>query len=293
MPIVINTVHGFYFHENMGRLRCWFYVALEKIAARCSDSILSQNQEDIATAVRVKICPPERIKWLGNGIDLSAFRPEAVSRAEGERERAALGIPAGAKVVGFVGRLAAVRKGFLHFLQAAERVAKQNPAAHFLIAGNADRGKPDAVEPATAKAYGIWERCHFVGQRPNADLPLLYSLMDVLVLPSIFEGLPRVIMEASAMGVPSVASNVKGNREAVQHGKTGLLVPYGEVEALSRAILDVIGDPGRRRRMGENARQLALEQFDERVVFAKLHTEYARLLWEKQQLREKAVEVGV
>jgi glycosyltransferase involved in cell wall biosynthesis len=258
-----------------------FYVTLEKVAARCSDRILSQNAEDIRTAVRERICPEARIAHLGNGIDLSVFDPDRFDPTATRRRRQELGIPEGAPVVGFVGRLAARRKGFLDFLKATAEVTKRVPEVRFVVVGDADRGKPDAVEPEAAREYGIWERCHFLGQRENSELPGLYALMNVLVLPSLFEGIPRVIMEASAMGVPAVATDVKGNREAVEPGRNGLLVPLGDVPALAGAIVQLLTNPAQAQEMGEEGRRVALERFDERCVFARVKAEYAELLQRK------------
>lgn len=278
VPIVVNTVHGFYFHEHMRALARRFYIAVEKIAARCSDAILSQNLEDIQTALGEGICGPEKIKHLGNGIDLSLFDPRRIRNEASRRRREELDIPAGARVVGFVGRLAARRKGFLHFLKAAARIVQRIPLVRFLVVGGTDHGKPDAVGPEAARDFGIWDHCRFLGNRTNGELPGLYSLMDVMVLPSLFEGIPRVIMEASAMGVPVVASDVKGNREAVENGRTGLLVPFGDVTALAGAIEQILADPDQARRLGAEGRRVALERYDERRVFEKVKAEYASLL---------------
>src|SRR5205823_11397422 len=116
VPIVVNTVHGFYFHDNMSAGARRFYIWMEKIAALCSDRILSQNAEDVETAVRERISSREKITLLGNGIDLTRFDPNRVSDTAVEELRATYNIPAGVPVVGFVGRLAAKRKGFLDFL---------------------------------------------------------------------------------------------------------------------------------------------------------------------------------
>ena len=121
VPVVVNTLHGFYFHEHMHPLVRRFYIAVEWVAARCSDLILSQNSEDARTAVSERICDSDRIKVLGNGIDLAQFDPTHVSTVDACARRRELGIPDGARVVGFVGRLAARRKGFLDFLAAAHR----------------------------------------------------------------------------------------------------------------------------------------------------------------------------
>lgn len=281
VPIVINTLHGFYFHDYMPAFWRRFYITLEKIAARCSDSILSQNEEDIQTALAEGICQAAKIKQLGNGIDLSQFNSSHITLEAIRQAKREIGIPDDSPVVGFVGRLAAKRKGFLDFLAAAQEIKERIPNVRFLIVGQADVGKPDAVEPSVAKEYGIETQCLFLGQRPNAELPLLYSLMNVLVLPSLFEGLPRAVMEASAMGVPSVVTDVKGNREAVEHGRTGLLVPLGNVQALSAAIIELLSDRERARRMSMNAVRMARQCFDERLVFDKVKSEYVRLLGQK------------
>lgn len=278
VPIVVNTVHGFYFHEHMSARARQFYIAMEKVAAWCSHLILSQNAEDIQTALHEGICRRERIEFLGNGIDLTQFDPDAISAGDARLCREKLGIAPDAPVVGFVGRLAARRKGFLDFLAAARDIAARLPQVRFLIAGDSDRGKPDAVDPSVAAEYGLAERCVFVGHRPNVELPPLYKIMNVLVLPSLFEGVPRVVMEAAAMGVPAVVSDVKGNREAVTHDGNGLLVPFGDVPALAAAILRVLTEPETARRMSAAALEMAAGHFDERLVFAKVQDAYARLL---------------
>jgi len=278
VPVVVNTLHGFYFHDHMHPAWRRFYITTEMIAARCSDVILSQNSEDIQTAIRERICRPEKIKLLGNGIDLTQFDPARISADAVLACRRELGIAAAAPVVGFVGRLAARRKGFLDFLAAARNLAEQLPDVRFLIVGEADHGKPDAVEPAAAAEYGIADRCLFLGQQPNDRLPLLYKVMSLLVLPSLFEGVPRAVMEASAMQTPAVVTDVKGNREAVEHDRNGLLVPLGDVAALTAAILCILNDRAMAGRMSVEARRMALERFDERLVFARVQDEYARLL---------------
>ncbi|MDQ3621040.1 MAG: glycosyltransferase family 4 protein [Verrucomicrobiota bacterium] len=277
VPLVVNTVHGFYFHDHMRPSARRFFITMEKIAAWCSDVILSQNKEDIETGVAEKIFRREKVRHLGNGIDLKMFDRGALDPALVERLGKELSIPAGVKVVGFVGRLAARRKGFLDFLRAGQQIAEYDRSVRFLIVGETDHGKPDAVEPSLARDFGIWNQCHFLGRRENSELPALYSLMNVLVLPSLFEGIPRVIMEAAAMGVPTVASDVKGNREAVVNGRSGILVPFGDVPALTGAVTSILKDPEKAARMGAEARRLALEQFDERIVFTKVKAEYARL----------------
>jgi glycosyltransferase involved in cell wall biosynthesis len=284
VPLVVNTVHGFYLHSGMNPVARRIYLLLEKLAATCSDRILSQNAEDIEIAVRERVCRREKIKLLGNGIDLTQFDPDAISTENVERLRAELGLKPGASVVGFVGRLAAKRKGFADFLAAAQEISARVPDCRFLVVGESDRGKPDAMEASAAGVHGIADHCVFVGQRDGSELPHFYKLMDVLVLPSIFEGLPRVVMEASAMGVPAVVTDVKGNREAVVHECNGLLVPLGDVPALAAAVVRVLTDRQLAKHMGIKGHAMALERFDEQTTFATVKNEYRRLLSDKRSL---------
>jgi len=281
VPVIVHTSHGFVFHENSPWLWRRFFVVLEKIAAYCSDLIFSVNHEDIETAIREGICNPDKIVPLGNGgigIDITLFDPDRFPPDHIARKRLEVGLPNGASVVGFVGRLVQ-EKGLLELFAAARIVREQVPDVRLLIVGPVDTEKSDALTPDTAQDYGIADICHFLGMRQ--DMPELYALMDVFVLPSHREGFPRAPMEASAMKVPCVVTNIRGCREAVEHGRNGLLVPLGDVQALADAIIELLTDREKARRMGEEGRRMALERFDERLVFEKVKAEYARLLREK------------
>ncbi len=278
VPVIVNTLHGFYFCETTPVLARTFYTLMEKIAAACSDTILSQNREDIETAIRQGICQRQKITYLGNGIDIERFNKATITRSELDAKRNEIGLPLGSPVVGFVGRLVR-EKGILDLLTAAQSIRQSVPSVRFLFVGPTDREKEDALTSSAAGGLDIADSCLFVGQRD--DMPSLYACMDVFVLPSHREGFPRSPMEASAMAVPCVVTDVRGCREAVEHNRNGVLVPLGDVEALANAIIDLLSDREKARRMGEEGRRMALERFDERLVFEKVKAEYARLLREK------------
>jgi glycosyltransferase involved in cell wall biosynthesis len=275
VPVVVNTLHGFYFHEGTKPLPRRFYIWMERIAAKCSDTILSQNKEDIATAIDEGIARPELLKWLGNGIDIARFDRRRLSDDRLDALSESIGIDRAEPVVGFVGRLVA-EKGILDLLQAAKSVASAIPNVQFLIVGPYDEEKPDALRPDVAERYGVSDRCRFLGMRH--DMPELYALMDVLVLPSYREGFPRAPMEASAMGVTAVVTDIRGCREAVDPGVNGLLFPVGNADALARSLIELLSDDERRSRMGEAGRAMAEERFDEQKVFERVLSEYQRLL---------------
>jgi len=276
VPVVVNTIHGFYFHDNMRPLPRQFFVFMEALAAANSDAILSQNPEDIETAVREHIAPSSMVEPLGNGIDLRRFSPAAVSAVDVAAARAEVGAGSDDVVVGFVGRLVE-EKGLLELFDAMRSVRATRPHARLVVIGPEDTEKPDVTGAAAARTRGLDdEAAVFLGLRH--DLPRLYAAMDLLVLPSHREGFPRAPMEAAAMAKPVVATDIRGCRETVSDGVTGALVPVRDAGALARAIGALVDDAELRRRQGLAGRALAEREFDEQRVFARVASCYERLL---------------
>jgi glycosyltransferase involved in cell wall biosynthesis len=259
---------------------------VEAIASRFSDAELVQSQEDFDFLRQRRIYPPRRTTLLGNGIDLERFSPDKVSTDRRRQLRLELDIDDDEVVVGIVGRLVA-EKGYPELFDAAERL---NGAITVLAIGDRDPDKPDAVDEAAmkkAKAAGV----RFLGFRNDIDS--LYPAMDIFALPSHREGIPRSAMEASAMGLPVVSTDIRGCREVVEHGVTGLLVPVKDPEALAQALAKMAGDCNLRRSMGEAGRQRALECFDEEVIVRTVIETYLRLARDKsKRLKRRAAYVS-
>ena len=275
VPIVINTVHGFYFHEHTPRWKKSAWVALEQWCATFSDLLLSQNKEDIDTAVETGICRRQQIEHLGNGIDVRRFDRAAIPAERLARLRAELGIPTGVPVIGFVGRLVE-EKGLLELFAAVAQLRGRHADLRFLVVGPVDSDMPDHLGPAAATSAGIGDITVFAGYRD--DMPELYALMTVLVLPSHREGLPRAPMEASSMGVPTVATEIRGCREVVRPDQNGYLVPVTDVAALAQAIERILSDQALATRLGARAREIAVDEFDEQIIFRRVVAVYRRLL---------------
>ena len=276
--VIFDTVHGFYFHDGT---RPWvrrILVAVERYLGRRSDLVFFVSKEDLETAIRERICRPEQTRFLGNGIDLGRFDPAAVPPGAGASLRHELGIPESSPVVGFVGRLVA-EKGIADLIRAAPAVVAAHPGVRFLLVGPDEPARADAFDRNTVPP-DIAERCVWTGVRH--DMPEIYSVMDVCVLPSYREGLPRSMMEASAMRVPCVGYDVRGTREAVLDGRNGLLVPVGDVSLLASEIARVLDDSGGAARMGEEGRSIACEAFDERRILRSVLDAYDEVLRQKQ-----------
>ena len=271
-------MHGFYFHEHTPPLKRRAWILLERFCALFSDVLLSQNREDISTAVETGICPAGKIEHLGNGIDVRRFDRAAVAADRLARLRAELGIPAGTPVVGFVGRLVA-EKGLIEFFEAIASLRSAHPDMRVLLVGPVDHDMADSLGPDAAARAGIADITVFAGYR--GDMPDLYALMSVLVLPSHREGLPRAPMEASSMGVPTVATEIRGCREVVRPGENGFLVPVRDAGAIADAVDRLLGDPALAAQFGARARELAVAEFDEQIVFGRVAEAYRRLLTAK------------
>jgi glycosyltransferase involved in cell wall biosynthesis len=259
VPIVVNTVHGLYATDDDGWAKRIVVYGLEAFAARCSDAELLQNPEDLALMTRWHIVRPHRARLLGNGVDLERFDPTRFSTAEREGARAELGAGPGDVVVGTVGRLVA-EKGYPELFEAARTFG---PGVVLAVVGPDDPEKSDRLDPGcitSAAEHGA----RFLGMRDDVDR--LYSAFDVFVLPSHREGFPRAAMEAAAMRLPLVTTDIRGCRQVVDDGVTGFLVPVGDPAALGHAVRVLAGDPVLRATMGTAGRAKAVAEFDEREV---------------------------
>lgn len=274
VPVVVNTVHGLYaLPDDPWPKRAVVY-GLERVAAACSQAELLQNPEDAPVLRKLRV-PAERITILGNGIDLGRFDPTAVSADALTAARVEMGATGPDDiVVGLVGRLVR-EKGYPEVFDAIHRLRPRFPHLRVAIIGPDEPDKADALtaaERAVATEAGI----RFLGHRD--DVVPLYLAMDLHVLASHREGFPRSPMEASAMGVPVIATDIRGCRQAVDDGSTGLLVAPRRPDALAEAIASLVDDPERRKRLGRQARAKAERDFDQqRCVDITLAT-YERLL---------------
>ncbi|MGH9030604.1 MAG: glycosyltransferase family 4 protein [Acidimicrobiia bacterium] len=273
VPAIVNTVHGLYaLPSDPWRKRMVVY-GLERAAAACSHAELVQNREDLDVLARVGVTR-HKLTLLGNGIDLARFDPAVVDPARVTALRRELGAGPEDVVCGVVGRLV-WEKGYRDVFEAATMLRAASPHVRVVVAGPRDPAKADAVgeaEIAAARAAGVL----FLGFRN--DITDLYAAMDLYVLASHREGYPRSAMEAAAMGVPVVATDIRGSRDVVDDGATGVLVPPRNAGALATTVTSLATDAGLRRRMGEAGLRKARAQFDQQRVVDLTLGVYERLL---------------
>lgn len=274
VPAVVNTVHGLYANPSLPPVRRGLVSTAERVAFRFSDHELFQSREDYDWALRRRLVPRKRATWLGNGVDLSLFDPDAVDGAAVAALRKEWGAGDDTVVVGTVGRLVA-EKGYAEFFEAARAVRARVPAALFVVVGPEEPSKSDRVDDrlvAAARADGV------VFHGEGRDMPGIYAAMDLFVLASYREGVPRSVIEAQAMERPAVATDIRGCREVVIDGSTGLLAPAHDALGLGEAVVRLAADPGERERMGRAGRARMLAEFDEERVVERTLEVYRRLL---------------
>lgn len=268
VPLVVNTQHGLYAQPRDRVTRRLPVYALERLAAAFSHVELVQNEEDVATLRRLRV-PAAKLTVLGNGIDLARFRPDAAVRAEVRRE---LGIGDGTVVVGAVGRLV-WEKGYAELFEVARATLARRGDVAFLVAGPFDAAKGDPLslgDVAAAEAAGV----RILGHRDDPER--LYQAFDLYVLASHREGFPRSAMEAAATGLPIVACDIRGCRQVVDHGVTGLLGPVRDASALRRNLEHLVDDPDLRATMSAAALAKARTEFDQQVVIERTLAAYDR-----------------
>ena len=276
VPVIVHTIHGLLFHDAQSTARRSLYWLPEKMTATLCHHLLSQSSEDIEVCARTRICRAGKVSYLGNGIDTERFKtPMAELRRSA---RAALGFGDNDFVIGSVGRLV-YEKGFGELFQAAEKVRAACPQVRFLVIGPEENDQSDAIPSERIRELANRGIVLFAGMR--TEMSVSYAAMDAFVLPSHREGIPRACMEAAASGLPVIATNIRGCREVVVNGVTGILVPVHDPAKLADAIERLISDPAAARSMGEEGRQHICKNFDERQVLARLREFYRCLAKER------------
>lgn len=241
-----------------------------RLANRLADRVVVNAEAVRAHVERVERCPGRKIVVVPNGIDLRRVpcAPAGREARFGHRH-----------VVGTVGRLAR-EKGQADLLAAAPRVRAVVPDTGFVLVGD---GPVWADLERQARALGIDDAVHFLGAR--SDGPHVLPSLDVFVQPSHLEGMSNSLLEALAAGRPVVATDVGGTREVITDDVTGVLVEARRPDALARAVVGLLQDSERRRRLGAAGRAHVESQFTARSMFERYSALYRELLADKAGAR--------
>ena len=275
VPHRVYTVHGLVHVSKTGWKR-WLLTTTERLSCLFAHRVLCVSPSILDILVDEGLCKASKAGVVAHGsicgVDLKRFACSPERLAQAQAFKAGLGIPKQALVLGFVGRLTR-DKGVVELYEAWEQVRQQYPAAHLLVVGAFEAG--DVVPDAVRAGLENNERVHIVGWQ--ADVVPYFLLMDVLVLPTYREGFGLVLIEAAAMGVPSVATRIPGCVDAVDDGVTGFLVPVQNGEAVAEACCRLFAEAELRGQMGKAGQRWVSERFRPEPIWAGYFDEYLRL----------------
>ena len=281
LPVRVNSVTGmgyvFSSDDLSARLLRPIVKALFRFSLSGSGSnIILQNPDDLAFFTDIIGIPADRTSLIaGSGVDLQRFQP----RTPAERD---------ARTGGRVRVLLAARllwdKGIAEFIESARRLRADGKNFELLLAGTPDVGNPAAVPEAEVRAWVDEALVNWLGHVD--DMPALFRTIDIVVLPSYREGLPKTLIEAAACGLPLITTDVPGCREVITDGVEGLLIAARDGAALARAIARLGDDPMLRERQGEAARRRAIAEFDDRSVNSRTVAVYQRTLLASRPTRQ-------
>jgi glycosyltransferase involved in cell wall biosynthesis len=271
VPMIVHTPHGHVFYGHFGPLTSRFFVIIEKLTASIMDRMVALTEAEGNDYNTFLVCNPDKMVTIHSGVDIARY---AAARVDIEEKKTSIGLDPEGLVVGTVGWLLPI-KGPVYLLKAMARIWDRRPDIGLVFVG-----KGELEESLMAEAFrrGVSDKVKFLGWRD--DIPEIMQILDVFVLPSLNEGMGRVLVEAMAAGKPIVASDTGGIPDLIIDGYNGLLVPPRDSSRLTEAITMLLEDTLRREEMGKNGKLLAQGYSVESMV-NKIDTLYQTLLTQK------------
>jgi len=267
---VVHMLHAFAGHAYRSGFSRRAAVLVERRLDRLTDWYIAGSQAMVNRGIAQGIFNAKKVVLISNGIDLARF--DGANGAASPSERSVHGSGQGIVNVGFLGRLEK-QKGAAFLIRAAALVRQRCPHVRFVLAGD---GALRAELERLAGRLQVAEIVEFVGWK--RDIPRFLSQIDILAMPSLWEAFGLSAAEAMAVGKPVIASRIEGLPEVVEEGRTGLLVPPADHEALARAIEELAADPARRQLLGKQGRARVEKLFTLERMVARHEEFYERLI---------------
>ena len=271
-PIIISTLAMFVEGFDTDPLRKALYVILDRFSERFVDTFIVVSEALKHTLHTRHHIDKRKITRIYNGVELDLYSPHT---KYSESIRNEFAIQDSTPLVGTIGRCV-YQKGFEYFLLAASIILRKYPDVKFILVGD---GPLRTQLENMAQRLGIANSIIFTGFRNN--IPKILAEMDIFVLSSVLEGLPRVVIEAMAAGKPIVATDIEGAREELNHGQEGIIVPSRNPTALAQGIIELLINRDKAKEMGLRARKKAQRLFDLKETVENIDSLYQRLIRDK------------
>lgn len=268
-PVIIHTVHGWSFHDYMSPWLQKTYILLERWMAHYTQALVAVSQKDIDKGLQAGIGRPDQYHLIRSAIPIEQFDASLFDRG---KIRQALGIPEQAVVIGFVGRFSP-QKNPLDWVRVAKQVGQNQKDVFFLMVG--DGPLRDQVEAQLLQA-GIRDRTVLTGLR--RDIPALLACMDMFMHTSLWEGLPRAIVQALCIELPVLAYSADGVQEIIQNGENGYIFQPGEVKKMAEVCEHLVQHPELRKALGQRGRERVMQEFDLQKMIAQISALYEQFV---------------
>jgi glycosyltransferase involved in cell wall biosynthesis len=276
VPFIVHTPHGHVFFGHFNPIMSGIFLLAEKVTALITDCMVALTKGEQNDYVELSIIQPERIDIIHSGVNIDLYMETQVNI---EKKKRSIGLHPQRLVVGTVGWLLPI-KGPMLLLNAMIKIWQSLSDVQLVYVGKGDQ---EEVLKQQAMKMGVSEKVKYLGWRD--DVNELMPLFDLFALPSLNEGMGRVLVEAMAAGKAVVASNVGGIPDLVHHGQNGFLVEPGDVNGLSAAIEKLLADENLRREMGKRGQAMA-HNFSESKMIKKIDALYAALLHRKNKTQQ-------
>lgn len=267
--MIVHTLHGHNFYGYLGPFFSKIIVIIEKFIASFTHNIIALTGLEKKDLVRFKIAEAEKIRLIHPGLELEKYAEINIDKLKMKKN---FNIEAGESVVGMAGRLEPI-KGPRYFVQAAGVVAKQFTKVKFIMVGE---GSLRQRLEKQVKGEELQNKFIFTGWRE--DMHEILSMLDILVLPSLNEAVGMILIEAQALGVPVIATNVGGIPEVIRDNQTGILVPSGDTHSLAQAITHLLEDEQKRLAMAQAARIWIRDKFKAQDMVNEISDLYQELI---------------
>ncbi len=277
VPIRLHTVAGMPLMEATGAKRKLLDL-VEKMTYGFATKVYPNSQGLYDFIVEGNYAKPKKLHVIANGssngIDTSFFSLNTVSEETKQQLRQELGIKDNDFLFVFVGRMVG-DKGLNELIAAFPTIHEKNPNAHLLLVGNFER-ELDPLLSQTEEVISNHPNIHAVGFKKNVKD--YFAISDALVFPSYREGFPNVVMQAGAMGLPSIVTDINGCNEIIEEGVNGIIIPTKDAEALKEAMIKLMSDKELYTKLKSNSREMIVSRYEQKVVWKALLDEYKRLI---------------
>lgn len=272
VPVIVHTLHGIHYLHYRNPFARRAFILLEQWCSRFTQGLILVSDADFDQAVRHRLCPPSKIKVIKNGIDPSLIKQNRLSTVAAADKKALLGIHLNHPILGTVARLHR-QKGIPYLIQAMARIVGNHPGTVLVVVGG---GPLESQIQKQVRELGLDKNVLLLGEREDA-LEIL-STLDLFILPSLWEGLPYVLMEAGILRKPVVATSIPGVTEMIRDGQTGLLVPPANPDSLADAALRLIDDGILAAKVAKNLEKHITSVYAVSAMVAEIENFYLHLL---------------